>query len=199
MAIRDHSPHLASVLNRYKIPTQLLDPIFDLAINLGGLDEQDFTRTEGSSYNPRPARLGLILVDNAKATNPLAIAVGMMACVGSDVGRFSERLSDLAPNIRDQLLSLLNEASIPIASWAEESLGLEARTISLAVLLDRARHAHLSELAIRLELLEQIKTEMELGLRYAEDLEPKLWQLLKSWCDRYSMLAIQNQKLRANQ
>ncbi len=65
--IRKHSPNLAGVVERLFDAKDLetIEVAFIKAIEQGGLEELDFTRESGVSYNPRPARIALILLNDA--------------------------------------------------------------------------------------------------------------------------------------
>jgi hypothetical protein len=96
-------------------------------VGLGGNVEERLTREPEASFNPRPARVALLVMEEGSENHSLAIRAALWACspgnpedpavqrVVDDVrhGRFHERV---------------------------------AATIAAALLLDRVRHLHMTEL-----------------------------------------------------
>ena len=64
------------------VETALLEVYFELSITLGGRLEQDFTREPESSYNPRPARVAQILLEDCSINDPLALAASFLCALG---------------------------------------------------------------------------------------------------------------------
>ena len=77
--IASYSPHLLGALERLPSPVNLplLDEAFGWAMQVGGEKELDFTRDPEVSFNPRPARIPLILIKDASrfGTDLLAASI----------------------------------------------------------------------------------------------------------------------------
>ena len=180
--IREKSPHLASVLTReFQESAELvnLELCFNFAINQGALAEIDFVRDEEASYNPRPARVALILLNNAKIRNLAYLASGILASVS--------KLNELKPE--NQIPSAVWETAVEAQQDSENFLRCwspklrPAATIMLSHSLDRARHVHLADWSIDAKKIFIEETEKQLQL--AKLASPELEILLMHWLERY--------------
>lgn len=105
-----------------------LDRSFLSAINNGGLEELDFKRPEGQSYNPRPARIAIILItETLKRDDAILLAA------------FSASVFDTSNSIAATALEICGDSHT--INYHPTS---EAKFLALALHLDRARHFHLS-------------------------------------------------------
>lgn len=121
----------------FRSAAPLLSHCFKAAIEHGGLAEQDFRRDAGVSYNPRPARISYILSRDAKISDPVAIAAGVLAApleVSIDAYQTS--------GLPSEVLELAAQSRLPISELAVAPRS--AQVIALSCWLDRARHFHLS-------------------------------------------------------
>ena len=176
MQINTRSPHLASVINSLELDIELLDAVFQATMLAGGDDELDFIRQPSVSFNPRPARVALILIKNCSCHNEKIIAAGMLASVAEF-----------------EIASLqVEQESLKIALAAKEFLqnNLDAQLqtpvvqVALAAWLDRIRHIHLaSEQNVdRLRAMSVERTRRFLPI--ATEHAPQLANLLKHWLSR---------------
>ncbi|MCB0332923.1 MAG: hypothetical protein KDD55_05450 [Bdellovibrionales bacterium] len=102
---------------------QILCDSYELSAKHGGKIEHGFTRKEGVSYNPRPARIGAILVKHFPLNTLSVVQRGMLAC---------------APKLPERYRTPL----VPIFSPSEKSTE-EDLSIAAALSLDDLRHRHL--------------------------------------------------------
>ena len=127
--IKQHSQSLDALLaknfkqNDYKS----LQDTFDFVIKNGGLEEIDFTREEGQSFNPRPARIAQIMIKDCSILSVEAIEASLLASIENSRSEISS-----------QAIKIINSIHI------EEKINQFSKALSLALILDRARHLHLS-------------------------------------------------------
>lgn len=169
MPIRDLSPHLAGELDRRGLSCPTLDAAFDFAIQHGGLDEVDFVREEGVSYNPRPARIALILLKDVQTDSFLTLAGGMLAAVPAAL--------HLAPRSCTDAAALAHRSALPPTELAGEP----AAAIACAVFLDRARHLHQAASDRRRQIGETMLDQCKDYIRLAEHAAPGIAVLLTHW------------------
>lgn len=179
--VKKLSPHLHSVIQRiFKEDTAahaLLELSFTHAIEKGGLNELDFKREEGVSYNPRPARVALILLSNAQVADAEVIAAGMLAS--------SDPLDDLKHLEVAERARVLAHAALEAPeeiAKIDPPLRFEVAIVALALWLDRVRHLHQSPSASTLwnEMVELTDRYIELAAQTSEPLHT----LLLAWKER---------------
>ena len=173
--ISSYSPHLAMLLARCFSAEHFpaLDLAFRFAMDRGGALEPDYTRPEGQSYNPRPARIGVILINDSGEKAVEVLLAGLIA--SSETGEeeidailsehFSSsvisiaKMAKLSTEERHRNLghrafghSALGHSSLGHSALSEqpnqkgERLSEQklATIIAGAIGLDRARHRHLA-------------------------------------------------------
>jgi hypothetical protein len=155
---------LESTLKRLGLSSEwggVLEEAFRFAMEEGGADELDFTREEGASFNPRPARLAHILIHDGEVRDPAVIVEAILASVPGGKRPNSAAL----PRRR---LQTVEESSL----------------IAAVRFLDRARHLHIAE-------KQGGKVDWEQHVRQGEQLvmavrekAPRLSFVLASWCER---------------
>lgn len=106
-----------------------LDQAFSDAINQGGLEELDFKRPEGQSYNPRPARIALILINESQQIEEALLLAAFQASILS---------SEIVGN------KIVTEALDICKGHDKNQPSRNAKLLALALHLDRSRHFHLS-------------------------------------------------------
>ncbi len=178
--IKNLSPNLYANLRRLinVDGAELLDYCFEMAIIHQGLEEIDFIREEGVSFNPRPARVALILINDAKIKDLQLISISFLANIKETS---LEKLKDEKSNIPEEFFQDALHAQSP---FFYKNLKKEIKMISLALQLDRARHRHLS---LQLNNKDNWHEFFEENLKYielAKDLSPKLHLLLEKWQER---------------
>lgn len=186
LAIR--SPHLARELARTVTSDDaaMLDDIFPVVMAHGGEAELDFIRDPDVSFNPRPARIPLILIQNLETKNGVSLAAGILSCI--------DRLLDVSlPELEVSPLSgLVFEiamcAQLPVAELEREAkkAGMQAAAVvALAQYLDRCRHLHQSNIPEKSErfaaVLENYPGFLRLSQRYGPAVEP----ILVAWYERF--------------
>lgn len=179
-SIKKLSPNLHGSLKRFVNvdEAELLDYCFETAILHQGLEEIDFIREEGVSYNPRPARVALILINDAKIQDLQLISNSFLANIEKNK---LENLKNEKSKIPEEFFQ---NALLAKSPFFAENLRKEIKIISLALQLDRARHRHLSP---RLNNKENWQEFLEENLKYiklAKDLSPELYLLLEKWQER---------------
>ena len=138
-AIRAKSPHLAGSLEKILTPAQCseLDEVWNYVVQAGGMAEIGFEREPGVSYNPRPARVGLILLSNFEVTEVHVIAAGFLSCVDDSVA-YSGALAKDATKLAERSKHSIRE----LAAAPEND---EVLLVALARHLDDVRHFHLRD------------------------------------------------------
>lgn len=141
MSIADYSTSLAVALRRAGFEAVDFDAVFELALTLGGRLERDYAREDGASFNPRPARVAQILLEDCReVVTPVVLAAAMLCSV--DERSASEVLAQ-GKALASPVKKLIKEAKTPLERLAGASISEEAVCVALAVALDRARHVHL--------------------------------------------------------
>lgn len=179
-SIKKLSPNLHGALKRFvnMDDADLMDYCFETAIHHQGLEEIDFKREDGVSYNPRPARVALILINDAKILDPQLISTSFLANIEKN------KLVNLKNEENKIPKEFFQNALLAKSPFFYENLRKEIKIISLALQLDRARHRHLSP---RLNNKENWQEFLEENLKYiklAKDLSPQLHLLLEEWQER---------------
>lgn len=177
----EHSPKLKGTLRRLLPDTErkAVESFFLLAIQFGGLEELDYIREEGQSFNPRPARILSILIDQANQRSPLVLSAASVASVWSELppetqARIPSEVAEVAEQAAHISRTIMTE---------EHSKRLKpAILIALASYLDRARHLHLADASIWREVYEESTVYIDLAEEHCHPLHP----LLVSWKLRFA-------------
>lgn len=137
----------------------------------GGCSEET-PRFAGVSYNPIPARIGSLLIQDAKILEPYEIQSALLSCIPEESLR---AIYDATS--REEVLEALNICSNP-----DLSKPLHALT-RMAFDLDEIRHLHLRSLSSMeiASILEQIKMRFESYKAYSTN---KLFILFSAALDR---------------
>jgi hypothetical protein len=143
----EESPKLAGYLKRYFAPEEQneLALAFRVAMNNGATKEIDFGRKDGTSYNPRPARVFSIMYSDASVKTPTTLAASMLALVedGEIIASFAQTDGLSADTLETALKTLECQKAFTTSSPLPDSH--EALVITSAIWLDRARHLHLAQ------------------------------------------------------
>lgn len=146
MSLTKDSPHLALTLKK-KLKDlssgEAIEKAFDFALAKGGREEIDYPRKPGMSFNPRPARVCLILINDLRVLDSEILQAAMLGCVWSDLARETE----LETLFGKRVISLAALASSSPSTLLEnqDSSHKDVCAITAAIWLDRARHLHLSD------------------------------------------------------
>ena len=152
------SPHLYGVASRtLDEPIDKIGEALETAMKNAGAKEFDFEREEGVNYNPRPARVALILIKDAKVRSIKAIAAGILASVELPFEVESKEEKDI----------------IAVANWLDR-----ARHLHLA---EKGKIQEDSVLDFQLEFLK----ETEEYLKLAKNCSKELFILLDAWKSRF--------------
>lgn len=190
------SPHLSTAFNRLFAAddAEYLATIFELAISQGGENEHDFLRTPEESFNPLPARVALILLDDAGVRSCDVLAAAMLFAV-EDAHRTHRHCSGLSEQDcyhlgSDELLLraatrvLLEDCRL--ASLLEESR-YESRIIQAACWLDRARHIHLADPKVKAVAVRNFINTTPIVIERCTCPGEKLRTLLSHWHSRFAL------------
>ena len=192
MLLLEKSPHLAGVLKRLLCKDDLaaLEIVFSAAVELGAESELDFVRKAESSYNSRPARIPLLLINEEKLSNLDILAAAMASCVQSHK-RDDFRLERALP-MRSR--EILQACALPIGALqgvdaaADRETKHEAAVLISALWLDRMRHLHLAEdplvQSLRGTLCEETTAYIELARVHTK----RLHLLLEAWQTRFRII-----------
>jgi hypothetical protein len=164
-ALLNESPKVFKALAKFLTPTELrqLSEDYQTAKDLGGDVEIGLTREEGVSYNPRLARVLLILARDLGCTDIEIYRAALYAAVfDSGLGATESATSSDLGGVPDQIRELVARAE----GWQEDDT--ISSSIRGVIALDAVRHLHLTR-------LEALQRESIL-----EDLEDKVISKLKS-------------------
>ena len=193
--MKDYSPHLLGVLQRldHTPNIAILKRIFTHCLQHGGLLEQDFARESGVSYNPLPARVTLIAINNGGLQLTTELAATMLSSISY---RHQLTYLELEKLIEDSqvavevcsLLEYTNLAPQALCSSLEQeqtdpkSALCASCIIKLCVRLDRLRHLHLGNMTK--ESYRSHKMENLPYLTLASLVSLPLYKLLDRWQKR---------------
>lgn len=105
--LQQHSRHLLVALKDVLSAESIseVDNVFEVCLAHGGLEELDYLRPSGQTYNPRPARIALIVLREIGVAKPDVLKAALAsACLG-DVGDNSENLLSLPNHPWDVILT----------------------------------------------------------------------------------------------
>ena len=142
-----------------------------------------FLVNPGVSYNPRPARIALILLKDVGVSDTTVIASAMLASV---VKR--DKLKRLETNLPCEVveLAVLAKTENPTCAKTSSDKMLNAASlIAMATHLDRARQLHRAKRERRLSVEREILEKTESYSKLASKLSPRLEVLLCAWKRRY--------------
>lgn len=151
---------------------------------LDGLLEKDFTRPSQASYNPRIARVPLILITDAKVEIPAAISAAILASLDPQPNVFPHL--NLSPE-SCEILKLIQLPWNKMTSSLNDTLTIAA-TVKSAALLDRLRHLHLSPQSEFAKLLEPLQEQAECATKLCKNHKILLEPFLSSWIERSKRL-----------
>lgn len=185
--ISKFSPHLDIVSSQTFQAEELLTlgAALEVAMENGGGSELDFERVEGVSYNPRPARVALILIKDAGIQNMPVIAAALLASLDAKAFHaanlersFDEKIVTLASRSYENILDLSRENT-------ESSKN--AVLIAAAHWLDRVRHLHQSP---KIELRHPMHEATKPYIEYVLAINPRLSELLDAWYKRFERILL---------
>lgn len=161
--------------------TQLmgLDHAFAFALEHGAWLEIDFEREPGVPYNPRPARIALILINDAKTKDLAALTAGVLATAHADLSLLREKLPEVPSTALELAILSLAEPELLI-----EQIAPHAGIVACALHLDRARHRHLVRDPEKLLLWRSFIEMTERYIALADRVSPELSVLLGAWMKR---------------
>lgn len=201
-----YSPHLQGKLKR-KVDTnvftksdlQLVDSAFEFSLGFGGERELDFNRAPGVSFNPRPARIALILLNDAGLNDASTVAAAIVATAFDVVdSRYVARNAFPADVCHLAEMSTLNPGFLRSRIEGDISRGSNsddvqenraAGLICLSHRLDRCRHLHLMENTSErwvLQLWQEFLAEQREYIALAALISEPLREILQHWERRFS-------------
>lgn len=129
---------------------ETLNAIYAEVFQLGGTEESDVLRTDGASFNPKPARVAQILIDDLEVRDFSAIGAGLCSPL-SHTSRFRMKAATV------QMLELCEQARLLFEEEVEEC-PLEVRLLGGAIALDDVRHLHMRDVSSprKRELVDQV-------------------------------------------
>lgn len=181
------SPHLSSVAERI-FPQEIAAAVvstFELTVAWGGKTEHGFSREEGVSFNPRPARIGLIMLNDVGERNDSVVRAAILAAV---IEQCSDDAIDAFYKLPsgEKVVELARMGILPIdqIESIEGPDRLAAGSIACAIFLDLMRHFHQTQLwAATADKTEWLR-KVEPYIRLSNQTTPKLTPFFQSWCDR---------------
>ncbi len=177
-----YSPHLVTVVHRHfgEIDRHAIFSAFLTALDAGGFDEIDFIRTAGSSFNPRPARTGLILINDARVRDAEIVSAGILSAIGKPLAAkvsqdFTARVNELVTVSLLPASDLLNRPELPSA----------VAQIAGSRFLDRARHIHQAPPSHQRSIANALIAEAEALERLTMGVSGPLYLLIRAWRERF--------------
>lgn len=174
------SPHLDATLRRVLSEDDVKEcrSIFEITILNHGLKELDFERDPETSYNPRVARIPLILIKESKRFSADSVKASILYSAGDSL------LDDKAYRAIDNenIKHILSKSKLNIeklcALSQDSQLSIE---IALSGQLDRLRHLHQAQHPQRLIASEVIHNEAPYWIKLAKQCNSLLFPLINHW------------------
>jgi hypothetical protein len=136
--------------------------IFELAAVSGALRELDFVRDPDSSYNPWPARIAQICIEEGKLVDLPDLTVAVISCCGLSSNQ--EQISQLLDSNTVKTARLTNKI-IEDLEPVVDNLSAAVSTVVKVHLLDRARQLHRSSAQRRLDIIDPLCINVEKTLK----------------------------------
>ena len=179
-SLASYSPHLLLHLERIFSDESLskIEEVFAFFLHHGGLKELDFERPIGEvKYNPRPARIVLILIRDAGIRDLEMLRVAIAAsCLelgeanSSILAVLDSREMELAQSVSLFQESWLKDAEMGVSKLISDRDQLTVKPnqllLCLAIFLDRIRHVHRS--SRKVELLPRLISEAQILMSCSE-------------------------------
>ena len=177
------SPALAQALRRAsfsQLERSWLADLYTLTAIHGGLEEPELRREPGVRYNPRPARLCQLLLQEGKVRQAEELAAAILLCSDRELDcRSPSAQTRSASSLRQEVRGVLTSKNAARAS-------LPGQRIALASALDTSRHLHMRELDDA-ERQRQIQDVDQIMRTVSPDLsQDRLTILLSSLLERLS-------------
>lgn len=134
----NQSPALAGKLKRLSLnepEMKMLLNSYEISVAYGANEEIGFTRVSGASYNPRAARICLILLTLGEVCDPRILSAALLTSS-------QKNLKDSA--INNPELTTLLQVTRDIKKGNYKSATRETTSVVLSVQLDLFRHLHLT-------------------------------------------------------
>lgn len=153
---------------------------FTLAIQHGGLEELDYQRPEGQSYNPAPARIAQIAINDAQRKDPNTIVTSLLIFVSNGLtqevvaANFNSSVADLYAACCKGPQPLLLTTNI------------EANILLACAWLDRLRHLHLAPESNKAALHDAAIGQTDEYIQLVRGHADSLVVLLEAWKTRAS-------------
>ena len=183
LTVKKRSPHLHSVIQRtFKgdgVAHELIERCFSHAVECGGLQELDFVREEGVSFNPRPARVALILLNNAQVNDAEIVAAGILASSSP-----LDELKRLDVSERSRVLAHAAMGTPAEVIAIEPVIRFDVAVVALSLWLDRIRHLHQAADSEALGRWEEMLAETDRYIELAALTSAELHTLLIAWRER---------------
>lgn len=112
--------------------------VYREVFELGGCLEGEVMRGDGVSFNPRPARIAVLAIDEFNLTGLSEIGAGFCLSLPSGAS-FRMRSATL------QMMELSSQARLLIDEGIDEP-SIEVRHLASAFILDQVRHIHMTSL-----------------------------------------------------
>lgn len=181
------SPHLDSVLKRHfcRNSIDILKSVYELSILNCGSMENGLHGRNFPTCNAKPARIAIILINDATVRCAEVIAAGFLACANEDqlqkidfaslsfISDYALSILELSRKAPDTLLNRRNSLAI-----------LQASRLACALWLDRARHVHIAENLCQISK-ERFLQQTALYILLSKVYSPKISVMLKAWEERF--------------
>ena len=186
MSLDERSSHLGGVLRRTlsPYPEELFEDVFEYALQTGGEDECGFSRQPEVSFNPKCARLGLILLQDGGIREPLLVASGILSASAHPEGYGGSEAEALTSQLRDlhSDFPTYEDVNAPLESPANR-----LRIIRAALCIDLGRHLHQIAKPESVEYLSLFLGDASAILNDPRGIPVKMLELVKHIYSRYSV------------
>lgn len=192
MELKARTPKLYNALRRIFQPSELelLETAFEFVQATGGEEEIGFIRPVDQSFNPRLARVALILIEEGRVAGLHNVCAALLSC-SSAPGQFRiglEGVDDYREIAGSIELAQLAQKTISEIVDSSSSLNSVALAIAGALRLDYVRHLHrtslyrdLGQRGLEIELNDRLIQILD---RQTEGEGSRIAQLLRSWNER---------------
>ncbi|MDD2942636.1 MAG: hypothetical protein PHC51_06685 [bacterium] len=184
-----HSHHFSGVLSRsgLSLDRESLCRVFTWALNNGGWLEHDFSRPAGQTFNPRPARVGIILINDLGADSQELLEAGLASSVALPGDRALPGCELLLPQAAELVDDYQRFSIDDVSRLLATERGLGVAKVILANYLDRTRQIHRRQDEDRADYWRKVYQEREPYFRLAEHLGGVVENYLKQWLWRFEL------------
>jgi hypothetical protein len=181
LLLHKESPSLYGKVNRIfgSIP-ESIELAYTIASENGGNNEIWFSRKEGVSFNPRAARIGIVLLEGEKKTSAEILCSGILSSLLYHMESYKNIILNYHSNFKyiADYLDTLNFS---------KKLHPDNAKVLISLFIDKMRHMHLCS-AEKEERIRKTLKEAEYYIEISEKFFPFYKPFIEHWIKRYSFI-----------